>query len=76
MDAVPKVGVSAALKAVPAVVAVAVSKVLRVVLIRIEEVAPLPIPEIVTGMMSPLGVPSVTVPDPAVISPNQVKLAL
>ena len=45
---------------------------MRVELMRIEEVAPLPIPETVTGRITPLGVPSVTVPDPAVMAPDQL----
>ena len=64
------VGVSGALSDVPAVVTVPVSNAVRVVMICTEEVAPLDIPETVTGRIDPLGVPSVSVPDPAVTVPD------
>ena len=72
----PKVGLSAALSAVPAVVAVPVSKVLRVVLTRTDEVAPAAIPETVTGKINPFGVPSVTVPVPETNPPDHCDCAL
>ena len=67
----PKVGVNAEISDVPEASAVPVSKLVRVVVILTDTVAPGVILVTVTGNRFPTAVPSETVPDPEVTEADQ-----